>query len=464
MNLQPQSKIYFIGIGGIAMSATAGIAKQLGYDVSGSDSKAVYNPAKAVLEAERISFSIGYEAEHVRGLTDTTFVASAGEDETNPEIVALQEQGLPLHSLSELLYELFKDKLRIVVTGTHGKSTTTAMLGKTLADIDDSSFMTGAVLTDLDRNFHLGEGHYVVFEGDEYKALHDDPTPKFVQYKPDIVLLTNLEFDHPDIFSSLEEIRNELAELIHKMPDDGVVVYNADNAELVKLAHGTSLGMISYALDNPADFVASQIITSESHTEFSVQKKGDFPVEKYRVNAFGRLNVYNALGPIALLRTLGFSPEQIQHGLNEYTGLKRRFEFIGEQNGVKVFDDYAHHPTAVKETLAMARLRFPEARLWAVFEPHTYSRTQAVLPELATAFADADQVLIAEIYPAREQKTETNINGRGVVAELAKTHSSVRLVADKVAAKQILKAELQPNDVVVIMAVGDFNTLGKELI
>lgn len=464
MNLEPESKIYFIGIGGIAMSATAGIAKQLGYEVSGSDSKEVYSPAKTVLESEKIPFYIGYDAEHVKNLPDTTFIASAGEDETNPEIVSLQEQGLAIHSLSELLYELFQDKLRIVVTGTHGKSTTTAMLGKMLADIDDSSFMTGAVLSNLDRNFHLGDGHYVVFEGDEYKALYDDPTPKFAQYKPDIVLLTNLEFDHPDIFSSIDEIRDELAELIHKMPDDGVVVYNADNAELVKLAHGTSLGAISYGLDNPADFIASNIITSEAYTEFSVQKKGDFPVEKYRINAFGRLNVYNALGPIALLRTLGFNQEQVQSGLDEYEGLKRRFEMIGEKNGVKVFDDYAHHPTAVKETLAMARLRFPTARIWAVFEPHTYSRTQAVLADLATCFQDADQVLLAEIYPARERKTAASITGQDVVTEITKSHKNVRLVNDKTQAKAILQQELQSGDVVVIMAVGNFNTLGSELV
>lgn len=464
MNLEPKSKIYFIGIGGIAMSATAGIAKQFGYEVSGSDSKEVYDPAKVVLESEKIPFYIGYDASHVQDLANTTIIASAGENETNPEIVSIQEQGLTIHSLSELLYELFRDKLRIVVTGTHGKSTTTAMLGKMLAVIDDSSFMTGAVLSDINRNFYLGDGHYVVFEGDEYKALYDDPTPKFIQYKPDIVLLTNLEFDHPDIFSSLDEISDELAELIHKMPDDGVVVFNADNAELVKLAHNTSLGTISYALDNPADFVASDIITKSSHTEFSVKKKGDFPLEQYRINAFGRLNVYNALGPIALLRTLGFSQEQVQGGLDEFAGLKRRFEFIGEKNGVKVFDDYAHHPTAVKETLAMAKLRFPEARIWAVFEPHTYSRTQAVLRELTTCFQDADQVLLAEIYPARERKTEASITGQDVVTAIAKTHNNVRLVNDKAAAKAILQQELQPGDVVVIMAVGNFNTLGSELV
>jgi UDP-N-acetylmuramate--L-alanine ligase len=463
MNLEPNSKIHFIGIGGIGMSAAAGMAKQLGFDVSGSDSKAIYNPAKSVLDEQGINYRVGYDAAGLPEFSTNTFIASAGEDETNPEIAALRSSDTQIYSLAELFYELFKDKLRIVVTGTHGKSTTAAMLGLVLSGIDNSSFMTGAVIKDLNRNYKLGNGHYAVFEGDEYKALYDDPTPKFMQYKADILLLTNLEFDHPDIFSSLDEISAELEELIHKMPDDGVVVYNADDIELTKLAHNTDLGTVSFALDNPADFVASDLTTTPEHTEFTVQKKGDFPAEKYQIKSFGRLNVYNALGPVALLRTLGFAPEQVQSGLDNFNGLKRRFEFIGEVRGAKVFDDYAHHPTAIKETLAMARLRFPNSRIWSVFEPHTFSRTKAVLTDLTNAFTDADQVLISEIYPAREQKTAQTISGSEVVAAIGAKHSAVRLVSDKKAAQTILETELQSGDIVIIMAVGDFNTLAGEL-
>ncbi len=464
MNLTEDTKIYFIGIGGIAMSAVAGLTKQLGFEVSGSDSKALYDPAKSVLDQLGIPYHVGYDANHVADLTDAIIIASAGEDENNPEVAAVINRDQKLYSFSELLYELFEGKLRVVVTGTHGKSTTSALLGTMLQEIDDSSFMTGAVLTNSGRNFHLGDGHYVVFEGDEYKALYDDPTPKFTQYKPDILLLTNLEFDHPDVFNSVDEIRDELAELIHKMPDDGVVVYNADDIELAKLVHGTSLGSISFGLDNPADFVASEIVTTERYTEFKVVRTGDLPDETYRINLFGRINVYNALGPIALLRTLGFSQADVQSGLDEFEGIKRRFEFVGENQGVKIFDDYAHHPTAVAETIALAKLRFPEARIWAVFEPHTFSRTEAVLEQLAKSFDKADQVLLAEIYPARETKTAQSISGQKVVTAIAKHNPHVRLVNDKQAAKEILSAELEPGDVVVIMAVGNFNTLAQELL
>ncbi|HMQ01898.1 MAG TPA: UDP-N-acetylmuramate--L-alanine ligase [Candidatus Doudnabacteria bacterium] len=464
MNLTPDSKIYFIGIGGIAMSAAAGIAKQLQYEVSGSDSRALYDPAKAVLAEEGIEFHLGYDAAHLQALSeDWLFVASAGEDETNPEVAYLRENNKQIFSLSEFLHQIFIEKLRVVVTGTHGKSTTAAILGKALAEIDDSSFMTGAVLQDTNRNFYLGEGHYVVFEGDEYKALYDDPTPKFAQYQPDILMLTNLEFDHPDLFASVEEIKAELRDLISKMPNDAVIVYNADNAALASLVHEANLATVSYALDNPADFTAEELTLEGQGTKFKVQKAGDYPIETYRISSYGRMNVYNSLGPIALLRTLGFSAQQVQSGLNEFLGIKRRFEYIGESKGVKIFDDYAHHPTAVRETLAAARLRFPDAKLWAVFEPHTFSRTAAVLPELAKAFDDADEVLLAEIYPAREQRTAGSITSKEVVAAVAEHQPRARLISDKQVAQQILHTETKPGDVVIIMAVGDFNTLAKQL-
>ncbi|QQS23377.1 UDP-N-acetylmuramate--L-alanine ligase [bacterium] len=471
MNLLPNSKIYFIGIGGIAMSAAAGIAKQAGFEVTGSDSKALYDPAKSVLDELDIDYFIGYSAEQLKNAQVDVYVASAGEDLSNPEIAYLRDKNIEIYSLSELLHALAEDQLRIVVTGTHGKSTTTAMLGQTLQTIDDSSFMTGAVLAEAKRNFHYGTGHYFVFEGDEYKALYDDPTPKFQQYHPDILLLTNLEFDHPDVFNSIEEIQDEFRELIDKMPDDGIVVYNADSSDLAKVVHTSNLGQVSFALDNSADFTVSNIETLPDKTMFTVNRKdpasAEYSTEQYAINAFGRINVYNALGVISLLRTLGFSHEQVQDGLDRFRGIKRRFEYIGQTNGgtgAKVFDDYAHHPTAVKETLATARLRFPNSKIWAVFEPHTFSRTEAVLADLSKAFESADKVLLAEIYPAREKKTENSITGQQVVEAIAKNHTDVQLVANKNEVIEILQKELSPTDVVIVMAVGSFNTLALDLV
>lgn len=452
------------------MSATAALAKELGYEVLGSDSKLLYDPAKSILDKHDIAYHIGYQAEHAADAKADIYIASAGENETNPEVAYLLSHDVKIYPYSELLYELAKNKLRVVVTGTHGKSTTAGLLGRVLQEIDDSSFMTGAVLQRDNTNYHQGEGHYFVFEGDEYKALHDDPTPKFHLYKPDITVLTNLEFDHPDVFASLEEVENEFRELLQNMPDDGLVVYNADSVELAKLVHESNLGQVTYGLHNAAHYRASNIMTMENETKFTVtktspQNEAEVSTETYRIKLFGEHNVYNALAAVATLRTLGFSVDQVQDGLDQYYGVKRRLEFLGvSQQGAKVFDDYAHHPTAVSETLKALKMRSPDKRVWAVFEPHTFSRTEAVLDELVTCFEQADQVLVAEVYPAREKATEHSITGQDLVTKIAKNHRAVRLVADKDQAKQILQAELQKDDVVVIMAVGNFNKLGYELI
>lgn len=473
LDLENIKSIYFIGIGGVGMSAAAGVASQLGYEVRGSDSKAIYDPAKSVLDSNGIEYTVGYAVESISEQPADLYIASSGEGESNPEVAYLIEQGTPLHSLSELLGALAADKLRIVVAGTHGKSTTAGMLGKTLQEIDDSSFMTGAILQHENTNFHVGDGHYFVFEGDEYKALHDDPIPKMHQYKADILLLTNLEFDHPDIFSSLEEMQDEFRQLIAALPTDGVAVYNGDDISLAMLMHENNVGQVSFALNNAADFRATNLVASETGTTFDVAwtkikpgttQKTEPIIETYNIHLFGEINVYNALGVIAMLRTLGFTEEQVQDGLSSYYGVKRRFELIGEKDGVTVYDDYAHHPTAVLETLKAARTKYPDKKIWAVFEPHTYSRTAATLPELAVAFASADEVLLAEIYPARERKTDQSITGAQVVEEIAKHHEHVRLVADKEAALGLLKAELAPGDVVIVMAVGNFNLLAQELV
>lgn len=467
LNLENVKKIYFIGIGGAGMSATAGVAKQMGFEVFGSDSKTLYDPAKSVLEQNSISYVPGYSVSNIEQASADLYIASSGEDLSNPEMQYLSENGINAHSFSELLASLAQDKIRVVIAGTHGKSTTTGMLGKIMQEIDNSSYMTGAVLQVDETNFYVGNGHYFVFEGDEYKSLYDDPTPKFHQYKADILLLTNLEFDHPDIFSNLEEMQNEFRQLISDLPTDGLVVYNADSHALAQIMHESNAGQISFALHNPADFVAINIKSGTKGTSFDVQwtKQGNPQpvIESYEVNLFGEMNVYNTLGNIALLRTLGFAQTQIQAGLEQYHGVKRRFELIGKKNDIIIYDDYAHHPTAIQETLRAARIKYPDARIWAVFEPHTFSRTEATLEDLSKSFDSADIVLLAEIYPAREKPTTQSITSEQVLEAISKHHQNVSLVKTKDEALLLLKAQLRPKDVVIVMAVGNFNLLAQDL-
>ncbi len=468
------ARIYFIGIGGIAMSAAANLAKSKGYEVLGSDSAAVYPPAKDMLDGNEIKYFTGYDARHAESAKADLYILSAGEGRDNPEVRYIVENKLPRAGFAELLYELYKDTLRVVVAGTHGKSTTTGLLGHLFRNLDNSSFMAGAVLQNYQSNFHDGDGHYAVFEGDEYKEEFDDPTPKFHYYKPDILVLTNLEYDHPDQFASLADLEQEFLQLIDSMPEDGLIVYNADDAALSKLVHRSNIATISFGMENDADFQANSVELGVN-TKFHVRNKHSNDVvralglqdEEYQIQLPGKMNVYNALAAIAVLRTLGFSRENIVLDLLSYQGVKRRFEVIAVKNGITIIDDYAHHPTAVRETLEAARLKYcppPLAsKLWAVFEPHTYSRTKAVLPDLAKSFNAADEVLISEIYPARESAKDASVTSQDVAQALGLQHGHVRLVHNKQEALGILKKEAKPGDVIVIMAVGSFNRLAYEL-
>jgi len=487
LDLEGVKKVYFVGIGGIAMSAAACIAKEAGFEVEGSDSKEVYSPAKDVVDAAKLNYHIGYDSKHIKDSKADLFVLSAGEGPENPEVKYILDNNLPRSGFPELLYEIADDKLRAVVTGTHGKTTTAGLLGHVMMSIDGSSFLTGGVLQNYGKNFNTGSGHYFVFEGDEYKTQFDDPTPKFHYYRPDILVLTNLEYDHPDLFKSFEDLEREFEHLIANLPEDGLLVYNADDADLTRLAHKTEVASVSFGINNEADYKVEQIKYDKEYTTFDVLNKFSKNIsshllgqtEQYKIQLPGLLNVYNALAVVATLRALGFAQEEIQLDLLSYKGVKRRFELVGVKNGIILIDDYAHHPTAVRETLAAAKTRYPGSKVWAVFEPHTFSRTKATLNELTEAFDSADEVLISEIYPAREKIADATISSKDVVdAILASSppgkegegggrtsvhNKSIRLVHDKYQALEILKKEAKSGDVIIVMAVGDFNRLAYEL-
>jgi UDP-N-acetylmuramate: L-alanyl-gamma-D-glutamyl-meso-diaminopimelate ligase len=464
-------------MGGIGMSAAAGLAREQGFEVLGSDAATIYPPAKDVLEEHGIEVGIGYSADRVRSSGADIFIVSSGEDTHNPEVAWLISEAKPYYSFSELLYELSKDKLRVVVAGTHGKTTTAGLLGHLLKSTDDSSFMVGGVLRNYNTNFYSGTGHYIVFEGDEYKSAFDDPTPKMHYYKGDILVLTNLEFDHPDVYQDLDEIKTEFRELVANLPDDGIIIYNADNQNLADVTYREAGRSFTFGIHNPAHMeVSNMSYGADGLTTISVRNKLDPDnerLETYTTSLPGEINVYNALAAITTLRALGFQPEVVEKYLAEYTGIKRRFEIITESPFL-VIDDYAHHATAVRETLAAARTRFfqtesenlvanPGSRLWAVFEPHMYSRTKATLPELAESFGDADEVLLAPMYGAREHANNVGITDTEVFTAIQKNQPHTRQVANKQEAFEALKKELRPGDVVVVMAVGSFNHLAYEL-
>lgn len=435
IDLSRVKKIHFIGIGGIGMSAVAGIAKARGFEVSGSDSADIYDPSKAVLDANLIPYSIGYAPLNL-GDADLVVTTSA-VDATNPEVASAMERGLQIASYAELLAQLVQDRRRIVIVGTHGKGTTSGFISYALKDIEDSGFFVGAVLTDLRTNYYYGSGPNFVIEGDEYKANFNDPKAKFLYYQPDVLLINNIEFDHPDIYPDLDAFKKPFRELAQSMGSETIIVYNADDQNAMDVVSGSNAKKIGFSLKESA---------------------GD--LSDYKLP--GKVYAYDYAAALAVLNVLGYDYARVKNLVKKYSGVKRRYEIISDGE-ITIIDDYAHHPTAVKETLDATRDRYAERRIVCFFEPHTYSRTKATLAELENAFGSADQVFIAEVYPAREQKLPSSITGTEVAAAVEKNNPNTVYVRDRADALEKYKQIRQKGDVVVVMAVGSFNTLVYDL-
>ena len=453
LDLSAVKKIYFIGIGGIGMSAVAGLCAARGFEVSGSDSRDVYDPGKGVLDHWGIKYAVGYAAENFFGAD--LAVVSAAIDAENPELLKVRQSGVPITSYAELLGVLTQNRRRVVVTGTHGKGSTSGLLGFVLKDLNDSSFFVGGVLKQLGTNFYSGSGPEFVLEGDEYRSGPDDPAPKFMHYYPDVLLLNNLELDHPDIYPDLAALKKVFAELVQNMPAAGIVVYNADDANATELAALANCRVFGFGFENKNAQLRGDFPTLDSNGEFTGRAEFGTTELIFKSIFPGKLYGYNNLAAIAVLLCLGYKPEQFLDFVEKYQGLKRRFE-ISSEHGIVLIDDYAHHPTAVLRTLEAARQKYPDQRLIAVFEPHTFSRTREILPQLAKAFGPADLVLISEVYPAREQKLPDSVSGEMVARETAKNHPNVRFVAGQAVAQAELKKLARPGDVVVVMSVSPY--------
>jgi UDP-N-acetylmuramate--L-alanine ligase len=462
-------RIYFVGIGGVGMSAVAGLAAAREWNVRGSDVSEVYEPALGVLARYQIAWTAGYAEENIQGCFDGAnpdiVVASAAITESNPEIAYAKAHNIPVIPFPEALNEISEGLRQIVITGTHGKSTTSGLVGHALKALHDSSFMVGAVLTDYSSNFYAGSGTDIVIEGDEYFASDTDRRPKFMLYNPDVLLVNNIEFDHPDAFASIDEVLAAFAARIQAMPEGSVIVYNADDAFVQQVITGASVRTIGFGFQT-GDIQAQKpqllesgmfeiAVTLPDGKQLSIQSL--FPGMSYAYDFLAGFAAVLAAYPHT-------DPELLQEVFAHYHGVKRRFEVIShDPRGPVIIDDYAHHPTAVRQTLEAARMKYPDRRIVCFFEPHTYSRTKETLPQLANAFDAADVAYIAEIYPAREQRLPSSITGREVVAKVQKHSPHVQYIANKQDALDAYLKITEPNDVVLVMAVGAFNRLAYEL-
>jgi UDP-N-acetylmuramate: L-alanyl-gamma-D-glutamyl-meso-diaminopimelate ligase len=458
-------RVHLIAICGVAMSALAGMLKERGYEVSGSDEN-VYPPMSTVLERLGIVVRPGFRAEHLADHPDLVIVGNK-VSRGNAEVEALLASGLPYASLPEALAELFIAARRsVVVAGTHGKTTSTALLAWVLERAGrDPSMMVGGEALDFGGNYKLGAGGLFVVEGDEYDTAFFDKGPKFLHYRPQALLLTAVEFDHADIYRDLEHVKSAFRQLVAIVPAAAPVVVAADfvHAHDVADAHR---GAITFGFASAAEWQVVNLRDDGSASVFEVARHGRIDCT-VRVRQPGAINARNALGVFVMARELGLSAAEIVPGLATFRGVARRQEWVGEFDGITVIDDFAHHPTAVAGAIAALRLRYPQRRLWAVFEPRSNSSRRKVFQRAyVDAFVGADLVVVGGVFhKATDQVAAADLfSPDELAADLRSRDIPARALADADAICAALVSEAQPGDVILLMSNGSFGGLRAKLV
>jgi UDP-N-acetylmuramate: L-alanyl-gamma-D-glutamyl-meso-diaminopimelate ligase len=451
------------------MATLAALLKHRGWEVSGSDAH-VYPPMSDFLRREGITILEGYAAEHVSGPIDLVIVGNA-ISRGNAELEAVLDRKLRYASLPEALRDQFLwDARSVVIAGTHGKTTTTALAGWLLADggVDPTVFVGGIARNfgDDGSSYRVGHGRVFVIEGDEYDSAYFDKTAKFLKYLPDIAVIGNVEFDHADIYADLDEVRLAFRRLVNLVPRQGLMLLGIDSPDAAALATFVRSRVQTFGLSSDADWRASEL-RADAHgaaaTEFRVHHSGaDLGV--FSMPMVGDHNVRNALAAIAIGSDLGVGIESLRRSLATFKGVRRRQEIVGTRRGVTVYDDFAHHPTAVAETIAALRRANPGRRLWAVFEPRSASSCRRIFQsDFARAFAGADEVVLAPVFrsalPDSERLSETQLVGDlGASGIHARTLPAVDAIVGAIA------AEAGEGDLVLIMSNGGFGGIHQKLL
>ncbi|MDD5468003.1 MAG: UDP-N-acetylmuramate--L-alanine ligase [Anaerolineales bacterium] len=449
--------VHLIGVSGTGLSAIARVLLERGYSVSGSDR--VLSPQAEELRADGVHIAIGHRPENIAG-ADLVVRSSAVRDD-NPEVLAARQAGIPVLKRSDFLGQLMLENRVVAVAGTHGKTTTTAMLAWTLTALgEDPTYIIGGVANNLGTNAHAGAGREFVIEADEYDNM-------FLGLAPDVAIVTNLEYDHPDFFPTPQAFYQAFLAFARRIKPGGCLVVCQDDPGAGALAKEVTPAsqVLTYGLDaagdRPApDYQAAQLeVNANGGYSFTILRRGALQA-LVDLQVPGVHNVRNALACLAALDALGKPLDEAGRALNAYQGAGRRFELRGEFNGAPVIDDYAHHPSEIGATLAAARTRYPSKAIWAVWQPHTYSRLLALEKDYLGAFADADHLVVTEVYGAREQPPQ-GFSTQEWVGRIR--HPDVRFIPDMEQVVAVLRKELSAETVLLVLSAGDADRIGREL-
>jgi UDP-N-acetylmuramate: L-alanyl-gamma-D-glutamyl-meso-diaminopimelate ligase len=460
--------VHVIGIGGSAMAPLAGMLRESGYRVTGSDS-GVYPPASTLLEKLGISFFHTFDAAHLEPSPDLVVVGNIIA-RGNPELEEVLDRKIPYRSMPEILEEVFLPRRHsIVVSGTHGKTTTTAMLAWIFHTAGKRpNFLVGGVAENFGKSYGLGGGEEFILEGDEYETAFWDRGPKFFHYHPDDLIITSLEYDHADIYRDFETYELAFRRLVNLVPRRGRVVIWGDTEEsgpaLRRAAEKAFCPVETYGFSTGNDWIASDLEVDGGGMRFSVAYKGKLFGE-FALAASGRHNVLNAMAAIAVAHGRGIGADDLSKALATFRSVKRRMDVKGEVRGVLVVDDFAHHPTAVRATIEAARARWPGRRLWAILEPRSNSMRRKVFEEtLPIALALADRVVLAGVFRAQQIGDENRLEPEAVAASVRGLGKSARVFPSADAIAEQISAEAESGDVLLAMSNGSFDGLCEKLL
>ena len=454
-------RIHLVGVAGTGMGSFAGMLKTAGYEVTGSDEN-VYPPMSDMLAAWGVQVMTPYSPANLDVARPDLVIIGNVIRRVNPEATAVRERGIPQMSFPAAFGSLvLADKHSVVVVGTHGKTTTSALMAHVLVDAGtDPSFLVGGVALNGGANFRNGNGPFVVVEGDEYDTAYFDKGPKFLHYRAKTAILTSVEFDHADIYRDMAHYESAYEKFAATLPEDGFLAVAASYPNAVRIAQKSSRAFVAtYAVHGDADYSADELTFGSEGARFVVREPRG-RTGRYLLPMSGHHNVENALGVYAAARSLGLSADQIRAGFASFAGVKRRQEIRGTVDDILVIDDFAHHPTAVRETIVAIRQRYPERRLWAVFEPRSNtSRRNIHQNEYASAFDGASLASIRVPEPHDKVPVDEQLDIGKVVDALRAKGIDADASRDVDVIVRRVVSDAQPGDVILVMSNGSFGGL-----
>lgn len=452
--LKKYNKIHMVGIGGVSMSGIAEILTNWGFKVTGSNN--VENENTKKLEEAGIKVFIGHNAENVIGSDVVVYTAAIKDD--NIELVTAKNNNIPIIERADFLGELtrcYQDT--ITIAGTHGKSTTTSMVSLCFLEAGkDPSIQVGADLPQINGNYKVGNSEHFIIESCEY-------VESFLKFSPKSEIILNIDNDHLDYFKTFENVKNAFIKYVKLLPDDGILVVNGDDKNCLDLPKYTNAKSLTYGITNKnVDFFAVNIVfDNDGFPEFDVYSHDKF-YERIKLHVPGMHNILNTLGCIALCNEYGLDKESIKNGLSKFTGVGRRFEFKGKVNNASVYDDYGHHPTEIIATAkALMNKKYNES--WVVFQPHTYSRTKLLLDDFAKALLNFDNIIVLDIYAARETNTY-NISFQDLTNRIKELGKDALFIKDFDECVSYLKSHVQENDIIITQGAGTVTEIGGKLV